>query len=205
MIQLLSKTISFDEFVAWYPEYSETHYELRHGSILEMPKPTGKHSKVAGFIISQLSIEISRQQLPYFIPRECIVRPLQKESGYEPDLIVLDERQIDEDPRWEQESIILRGQSVGLIVEVVSTNWSDDYALKFEDYEELGIQEYWIVDYLGLGGRRYIGSPKQPTISIYQLEEGVYQGKRYRKDEKLQSGLFPHLDLTAEQVFSKGL
>ena len=51
-----------------------------------------------------------------------------------------------------------------LVVEVVSTNWRTDYAHKLADYESLGIPEYWIVDYLGLGGKRYIGDPKQPTI-----------------------------------------
>ncbi len=35
--------------------------------------------------------------------------------------------------------------------------------------QSLGIQEYWIVDYLGLGGRNFIGYPKQPTISVYYL------------------------------------
>ena len=29
----------------------------------------------------------------------------------------------------------------------------------------MGIAEYWILDYQGLGGRRYIGSPKQPTAT----------------------------------------
>jgi hypothetical protein len=28
------------------------------------------------------------------------------------------------------------------------------------DYESIGIDECWIIDYLGIGGRRYIGSPK---------------------------------------------
>jgi Uma2 family endonuclease len=60
-----------------------------------------------------------------------------------------------------------------LIVEVTSTNWADDYARKLEAYESMGIQEYWIIDYLGLGGRRLIGNPKQPTFSVYQLIEGV--------------------------------
>jgi Uma2 family endonuclease len=54
-------------------------------------------------------------------------------------------------------------------VEVVSTNWENDYARKLEDYETMGIQEYWIADYLGLGGKRYIGNQKQPTLSVYQL------------------------------------
>ncbi len=37
MIQTISKTITFDEFVAWYPENSVHKYELHNGVIVEMP------------------------------------------------------------------------------------------------------------------------------------------------------------------------
>jgi Uma2 family endonuclease len=57
-------------------------------------------------------------------------------------------------------------------VEVTSTNWQDDYAKKLEGYELLGIPKYRIVDYRSLGGWRYIGSPKLPTLSIYTLVLG---------------------------------
>ena len=82
-----------------------------------------------------------------------------------------------------------------------STNWRDDYLTKLRDYEEIGVQEYWIVDYLGLGGKRYIGDPKQPTISIYQLIDGEYQVNQFRDKSRLLSVIFPDLDLTAERVF----
>jgi Uma2 family endonuclease len=49
---------------------------------------------------------------------------------------------------------------IPLVIEVVSTNWRDDYLLKVADYEEMGVPEYWIVVYLGLGGRRFIGKKK---------------------------------------------
>jgi Uma2 family endonuclease len=42
-------------------------------------------------------------------------------------------------------------------------------------YETLGIAEYWIIDYAGLGGIRHIGKPKQPTPTIATLIEGEYE------------------------------
>jgi Uma2 family endonuclease len=48
----------------------------------------------------------------------------------------------------------------------VSTNWRDDYYLKFADYEDMGIAEYWIIDYSALGGRNFIGNPKYRTKII---------------------------------------
>ncbi|EDX78475.1 hypothetical protein MC7420_7128 [Coleofasciculus chthonoplastes PCC 7420] len=68
----------------------------------------------------------------------------------------------------------------------------------------MGIPEYWIVDYLGLGGRRFIGNPKPPTFSIYQLVEGEYQVSQFRGDNLIESPTFPELNLTAQQIFSAG-
>ena len=205
MIQTISKTITFDEFVAWYPENSVHKYELHNGVIVEMPLGTGDHSAVAGFISGELFLEIRHQQLPYLVPKEYIVKFIADKSGYLPDVIVLDLPALASEPRWKKESIITMGSSVRLAVEVVSTNWRDDYFFKASDYEEMGIPEYWIVDYLGLGGRKFIGNPKQPTLSVYQLVDGEYQVKQFRGSERVESLTFPELKLTAEQIFRAGL
>lgn len=206
MIQALQQPISFDDFVGWLPETSECRYELHRGVIVEMPKPRGKHSEVAGFVAAELNFAIRQQQLPYFIPKECIVRSLDGTSGYEPDVIVVDRAALTNEPRWEKESILTLGKTIKLIVEVVSTNWQDDYSLKLTDYEALGIQEYWAVDYAGLGGRLYIGYPKRPTLSIYTLtDEGEYEVQQFRDSDCLFSPAFSSLALTADQVFAAEL
>lgn len=81
------------------------------------------------------------------------------------------------EPRWKKESTVTQAASIPLVIEVVSTNWRDDYLKKYADYvraasrrEEMGIPEYWIVDYGALGGREFIGKPKQPTILVCCLE-----------------------------------
>ena len=94
---------------------------------------------MAGFTALKVGIEIERLNLPYFIPKEWVIKPMREESGYEPDIIVLNEQTIGNEPRWEKSSIITMGSSVPLIVEVTSTNWGDDYALKLEAYESMGI------------------------------------------------------------------
>jgi Uma2 family endonuclease len=198
MVLVESKTISFDDFITWLPEGSPCRYELRDGDILEMPKPRGKHSEISGFIISELNFIIRQTPLPYLIPKELIVKSIDGKSGYEPDIIVLDKEMLAQDLRWEAESIITQGSSVKLAVEVVSTNWQDDYAIKQVAYQALGIQEYWIVDYLGLGGRTFIGHPKQPTISVYYLVDGEYDLHQFRGSELIQSPTFPELQLSID-------
>ena len=83
----------------------------------------------------------------------------------------------------------------------MSTNWRDDYHDKFGDYEEMGIPEYWIVDYAGLGGRKFIGNPKQPTIFVCELVDGEYQMASFRGNDLIVSPTLSQLKLTAQQVF----
>jgi Uma2 family endonuclease len=202
MIAVIDKIpLSFDEFIDWYPENSENRYELRRGMVLEMPKPRGKHSRLAGDLAFDLGTAIRQANQSYFIPKECVVK-LANDTGYEPDIIVLDETAIVDEHRWERESIITLSKSIKLAVEVVSTNWRDDYLVKLADYEAFGIQEYWIADYLGIGGRRYIGSAKQPTFTVCTLVDGEYELQHFRRSDLIISPTFPDLQLTVDQIFN---
>jgi Uma2 family endonuclease len=198
-IQLLPKPVNFDAFIDWYPENAECRYELRREVIVEMPKPRGKHSEVAGFNHDELAINIRKNNYPYFIPRECVIK-CSNDTGYEPDVVVLDRPALVNEPRWEKSSVIENGTSIKLVIEVVSTNWQDDYEVKLVGYEALGIPEFWIVDYAGLGGVRHIGKPKQPTLTICTLVDSEYELQQFRGDDLIISPTFPHLNLTAAQV-----
>lgn len=200
MIQTIVESITFEEFLEWYPD-GKGRFELRNGVIFEM-NPNGDHEEVTGFLTRKINVEIDRFNLPYVTPSTYFVRPPETTTGYQPDLIVLDKPSLILEPLWKKSSIISQGSSVKLVVEVVSTNWQDDYLVKVAEYERLGISEYWIVDYAALGGRRFIGNPKQPTISIYQLIDGEYQVSLFRPGDRIISSTFPELNLTVEQVFS---
>ncbi|MEH2173484.1 Uma2 family endonuclease [Nostoc sp.] len=204
MTQALAKQVTFDEFIAWYPENSQRRYELHDGVIVEMAPPTGEHEQIVGFLGGEIVTEYKRLKLPYFIPKTAFIKPTQSEAAYSPDVLLLNNSNLVNEPLWKKESTVSQAASIPLIIEVVSTNWRDDYFTKAGKYEEVGIPEYWIVDYLGLGGRRFIGNPKQPTISIYQLIEGEYQVRQFRGSNRIHSPAFPELNLTAEQIFRAG-
>ncbi|MBZ8179584.1 Uma2 family endonuclease [Oscillatoria salina] len=202
MVKSLTKNFTFAEFITWYPN-TEERYELHEGIVVKMPKPTGKHSSVTGFLMEELILTIIQmgKRGIWTIPRESIVKSSNGKSGYEPDIIVLDRLAIANEPRWETESVIENASSVKLIVEVVSTNWRDDYFKKRADYEEMGIPEYWIVDYAALGGRNFLGNPKQPKLSVYNLIEGEYQVSQFQGTERIISPTFTTFNLSAEQIF----
>lgn len=201
MIQPLLKTkpISFEEFIRWKPEGNR--YELHHGVIFEMNQPVGKHEDIICFLNERITAEYLRLNLPYGIPKTALVKPPESESAYSPDVLVLNRRNLANETLWEKESTVTQAASVSLVIEVVSTNWRVDYLTKAGDYEEMGIPEYWIVDYLGLGGRRFIGSPKRPIISVHELIDGEYQVSQFRGNDRVVSPTFPELSLTANQIF----
>ncbi len=205
MIQTLSKVTTFEEFVAGLPDNSGVRYELHNGNIIEMAQPVGEDEEVKGFLGVEIPFEIKRLGLPYGIPNQVIVRPEGKDSGYFPDVLVLNRENLVNEKLWKKESILSNGASIPLVIEVVSTNWRDDYHLKYADYEEMGISEYWIVDYAALGGRNFIGNPKQPTISVCNLVDEEYQISKFRDHERIISQTFPELNLTANQIFQASL
>ena len=201
MVQSIPKVFTFEEFVAQYGD--DTRYELIDGELVEI-EPTGPHEQVTGFINLQLNLAIAQLKQPYFIPMRCLIKPLGPVSAFKPDVIVLDRPALQSEPLWKREPIITTGTSAKLVVEVVSTNWQNDYARKYDDYQAMGIPEYWIVDYLGLGGTYFIGSPKQPTITICTLKDNRYEMNQFRNGDTLVSSMFPNLSLQAEEIFEAG-
>ena len=200
MIDTSPKLLTFDAFIQQYGD--NPRYELIDGELRDM-EPTGPHEAVAGSLAGRIYAEILRLNLNWLIPKNCLIKPPAAEAtALRPDVIVLDKEQLNYEPLWQQEPIICNGNTIKLVVEVVSTNWQDDYARKVEEYAFLGISEYWIVDFRGLGGIQFIGKPKQPTFTVYQLATDSYNSQQFRLGETIVSPLFPSLQLKLDDVMS---
>ncbi|PZV20259.1 MAG: hypothetical protein DCF21_05300 [Leptolyngbya sp.] len=201
MVQALNpNNLSFEEFIQWIPENGR-QYELYSGCVVEM-QPTGAHELIGAFLAAELALYFRQHDLPYTIPKSGLVKPQQPDSGYRPDVIVLDKQKLIHEPLWENASTIQQGTTLPLLIEVVSTNWRDDYGHKLVEYEAMGVAEYWIVDYRALGAVRYIGQPKQPTITLCTLVNGEYQLRRFVAGQTLQSLCCPSLTLSTDQIFA---
>jgi Uma2 family endonuclease len=80
-----------------------------------------------------------------------------------------------------------------LVVEVVSESTkTTDYRAKRSEYAVLGISEYWIVD------------PIDEVVIVCSLIEGFYDAVSFRGEERIISGSFPELNLSAMQVLQAG-
>ena len=195
---LQQRPLSVDEFLARYGD--DNRYELIDGEVFDL-EPTGLHEQVAGFITKKACVQIDLADLPWVILQRPLFRPPNIEmTAFRPDVAVIDETALTSEPLWLEQSTLTQSSSIKLIAEVVSSNWQNDYSRKLEDYESLGVPEYWIADHAGIGGTRHIGSPKRPTLTICTLVNGRYEINQFRDDTLIVSPTFPELTLTANQV-----
>lgn len=177
----------------------EGRYELVNGEIVRI-LPTRQHDNIAEFMSDTFKAEVRRLNLNYRVSGRIMIRTLTpngKEQGRFPDVSVVDKT------LWDSNLSACTAfiEPLQLSVEVVSTNWEDDYIDKLDEYQRLGIKEYWIIDYLAIGSRNYLGNPKVPTVFVYLLDENVvYQSTPYRGTDRILSQTFPELVLTVEQV-----
>lgn len=201
-LSIEEKNLSFDEFLDRYGD--DNRYELIDGEVFDL-EPTGLHEEVVAFLTTKICAWIDRKGLPWFVLQRGLLRPSNVGmTAFRPDIAVIDREELIREPLWPDRSILTLGSSIKFVAEVVSGNWQNDYARKIEDYAVLGIPEYWIADHAGLGGTRYIGKPKQPTLSICRLVDGEYEIRRFRGENPIDSPTFPDIEWTAEQVLKAG-
>ncbi|MEG4350446.1 Uma2 family endonuclease [Microcoleus sp. LAD1_D5] len=196
MVQTQTK-LTFADFLENYPEGSGI-YELVNGEIVKV-EATRAHKNGARFLVKSFDRESDRLGLDYIVDKDIVLRTVTasgQEQGRNPDIGVV------KASVWNSN---VRGygsltEPIQLAVEVTSTNWEDDYVDKLDEYQRLGICEYWIVDYLAIASRAYLGNPKIPTVFVYSLENGNYLVQSFRGNERIISKTFPELEITVEQL-----
>ena len=189
--------LTFEDYLRQYPQ-GEGNFELIDGEFVKL-EAIRAHKNVARFLVKMFDRESERLAVEYVIDKDIIIRTLTpegQERGRIPDVSVV------KGSIWNA-NVTAYGAILDppeLAVEVVSTNWEDDYIDKRDEYERLGIKEYWIVDYLAIASRNYLGNPKVPTVFVYNLVHGKYEIQSFRKKDRITSAIFPELTITVSQI-----
>jgi Uma2 family endonuclease len=144
--------LTLAQFVDRLPD-EEGRYELVNGEIMRI-LATRQHEDLADFIARQFDKEVERLNLNYRVSGRIVIGTETKdgvEQGRNPDVSVVDKSV------WEfnRSAYSALFEPLQIALEVVSTNWEDDYVDKLDEYQRLGIREYWIVDYLAIASRSY--------------------------------------------------
>jgi hypothetical protein len=190
--------MDFGQFLQQRPD--DGIYELVNGEIIQV-EAIRAHKNVARYLVKSFDRESERLEFDYIVDKDIVIRTVTnrgEQRGRNPDVSVVSASS------WNS-NVTAYGaliEPIQLAVEVTSTNWEDDYIDKLEEYKNLGIKEYWIVDYLAIASRSYLGNPKLPTVFVYELVDGKYQVKAFTGTDKIISPTFTELNITVEDVIN---
>ncbi|MBQ4465229.1 MAG: Uma2 family endonuclease [Oscillospiraceae bacterium] len=111
--------------------------ELHEGEIVALARPTRMHQRIASRLFAQIDSFIRSNHGRCSVDQEIDVK-LTEDTVVVPDVSVtcdpskLDEKRCNGAPDW--------------VVEILSTNRSNDLIEKLALYQKAGVREYWIVD-----------------------------------------------------------
>lgn len=202
------QTYTVEEFLKLeLPEAQE--YELLNGAITPTSEPSGEHENLRSELLVELRLESRRCKLGLLVHPKPVLELGPKDTR-KPDLIAIQRESWN---RQTKPEAVLR-EAPNVVIEIVSTNWEEDYRNKPLWYAAFGVSEFWLIDPLfSVAPYPKRKNPKiqEPTISIGQLVssqsilvEQEYEFKSFTGSDRIQSRFFPNLELTVEQIVAFG-
>ncbi|CCE25286.1 Uma2 family endonuclease [Methylotuvimicrobium alcaliphilum] len=185
------QTYSYADYLTWH--IKET-IELIKGKVMLMsPAPNVLHQRIERKLLVGIDLHLKNKRCEIF-PAPFDVRLYDRKQSVlsnqeiftvvQPDLCVicnpdiLDKQGCNGAPDW--------------IIEILSPgNSKREMQIKYQLYQECGVQEYWLV------------YPEQQAIHQFVLDaEGQYQLKAMFADESASSYLFPDLSIDLTDLFA---
>lgn len=185
----LNGSYTYADYLLW--QFSE-RLELIKGKIFKMsPAPSSFHQEILGNLYYCFRMTFHKNKCKVYLAPFDVRLKNHKKSAVDnqintvvqPDLcVVCDLLMVD------------KKNCLGapnLIIEILSKSTSKkDLSIKFDLYEENGVQEYWIVN------------PDDKTVLIYVLKDGKYIGSRpFILESEIQSPTFPELKFAVDKIF----
>lgn len=168
------KKYTANEFFALTPESNSERYELIYGDIVALAAPNINHQRISGRLNFELTNYIKRKNGKCEVFSAPTDVQLSCNTVVQPDIFVT----CDSDKFDEQKY----NGAPDLVIEITSSNRSDDFTRKVALYAESGVREYWIVDTLYQRVIVYFFD-KSNSPNIYTFDTSVPVGIYDRKLE----------------------
>ncbi|MEL7359224.1 MAG: Uma2 family endonuclease [Cyanobacteria bacterium J06560_6] len=197
MTYALTRYKSYQEYLDDESLSSEGNYRLLStGELIEVSEEDDLNVRITYRLIALLlQLENGR-----YLERvrngnkEIQVRPVgDKRVNRKPDLVVLRSEHLE----TARQAILLDASPPLFVAEVVSPgsenseNYKRDYIWKRQQYEDMGIPEYWIID------------PHREKVTLLTLIDGTYIGREYVASERIVSKIFPTLSLNIRDLLRR--
>jgi Uma2 family endonuclease len=159
--------MTYEAFLAWADE--DTRAEWVDGEVVLLSPSSNRHQMLVVFLVSLFQHFVEAHRLGTVLTAPFQMKTGPDLPGREPDILFIAREHLDR-----LKNVYLDGPA-DLVVEIISPDSRGrDRGEKFYEYEQGGVREYWLLDYL----RRQAEFYQRGADGIFRLvpvgEDGIY-------------------------------
>lgn len=179
--------MTYEEFLAWAEDGS--HVEWVDGEVIPMSPASKKHQRIVRFLVALFQFFVESKQLGEILCAPFQMKLSTRPSGREPDVMFISNERLEL-----LKNAYLDGPA-DLAVEVVSPeSVARDRGDKFQEYEQGGVREYWLIE------------PVREQAEFYLLgDDGLYRLAAISADGIFHSRVLDGLYLKVEWLWQEPL
>lgn len=173
-----------EEFVRWCDE--DTKAEWVDGEVIMMAPASFEHVDLNAWLLRFLGGFAEKHDLGVVVGPEFMVRFAKQRRRRVPDVLFVEKSRCDMIRKTHLEG------APDLIIEIVSPDSeSRDWREKYNEYEAVGVREYWVID------------PASQHVEAYALGADQKYARVEEKEGKIVSGVVPGWYLKPEWLFGE--
>ncbi len=184
------RIFTFEEYCC-YEDGTDDRYELVEGYLQLMAPPAGLHIIICEFLVYIFNKLFAHTQTQLRAGKEVGVK-INNNTCRIVDVCVNREEHWLHIAQVGEQGIFQQNQTPLLVIEVTSTNETEDYKKKHKEYAAIQIPEYWIIN----RNREHI------RVCNSAYPGGPYQDEEFLKGEQILSKVLPQLRLTVDEVLN---
>jgi Uma2 family endonuclease len=172
--QIVAENVTED---VYFREY-EGHYEWIAGKVIKMPPVTDEHSELQLYLVNLLQFYFHFRPIGVLRYDPFVMRMSELKQNRQPDIqMILGDNQ-------ENLTSTYMDGAADICVEIVSPgSVVTDRGIKFKEYQQVGVSEYWLID------------PQRKEAHFYHLnDDGLYVPQALQND-MYQTERLPGLQL----------
>ncbi len=161
--------------------------EFINGEVIIHSPAKKRHIKVSHYLSRLMGLFCDKFNLGWVGTEKGLLKLVR--NDYEPDIFYFSE---EKDEKLDDDVMIL--PAADLVIEILSPSTEHrDRGIKYQDYEEHGIEEYWIID------------TTQKTVEQYHLRGGKYELILKASDGEITSFALKGFTIPIKAIFDKNL